>query len=88
MIVARFLLSSDDTDLVLDLRSLNGQPGNTKFVAFWGECQKFFDEHVAAVSERRHGGDFLYLPFAISVEDLRQQVNAHLPDDTPIPSNE
>ena len=86
--VAQFLLSSDDTDLVLDLRALNGQPGNTKFDAFWAECQKFFDEHVAAVSERRHGADFLYLPFAISVEDLWQQVKARLPDDTPVPSNE
>ena len=86
--VAQFLLSSDDTDLVLDLRALNGQPGNTKFDAFWAECQKFFDKHVAAVSERRHGADFLYLPFAISVEDLWQQVKARLPDDTPVPSNE
>ena len=43
---------------------------------------------MAAVSERRHGADFLYLPFAISVENLRQQVKARLPDDTPVPSNE
>ena len=42
---------------------------------------------MAAVSERRHGADFLFLPFAISV-DLRKQVKAHLPDDTLIPSAE
>ena len=51
--VAEFLFSADDTDLILDLRTLNGKPGSTKFDAFWTECQKFFDEHVAAVSERR-----------------------------------
>ena len=43
---------------------------------------------MAAVSERHHGAEFLYLPFAISVEDLQQQVKARLPDDTPVPSNE
>ena len=85
--VANFLHSADDTDLILDLRTLNGKPGSTKFDIFWTECQKFFDEHVAAVSERRHGADYLYLPFAISIEDL-QQVKARLPDDTPIPSAE
>ena len=86
--VAQFLLSADDTDLVLDLRTLNGRPGSTKCDAFWTECHKYLDEHVAAVSERRHGADYLYLPFAISTEDLQQEVKACLPDDTPIPSAE
>ena len=85
--VAHFVLLADDPDVILDLRVLNGQPGSTRFDLFWNECQKFFDEHVAAVSERRHG-DYLYLPFAISVEDLLQQIKAHLPVDTPIPSSE
>ena len=75
-------------ELVLDLKTLNGKPGSTKCDAFWTECQKFFDEHVAAVSERRHGADYLYLPFAISTEDLRQQVKARLPDGSLVPSAE
>lgn len=33
--VAKFLLSADDTDLILDLRTLNGKPGSTKFDALW-----------------------------------------------------
>ena len=82
--VTQFLLSAVDTDLILDLWSLNGQPGSTKFNAFCDECQKYFDEHVAAVSERRHSTDYLYLPFAISIEDLRRQVMARLPDLTPV----
>ena len=85
---AQFLLYSDHTDIILDLRSLNGQPGSTKFDAFWDKCQKYFDEHVAAVSEQRHGTDYLYLPVAISIKDLRQQVKSRLPDLTPIPSSE
>ena len=82
-----FLLSADDTNLILDLKTLNGKPGSTKFDAFWTKCQQFFDEHVAAVSGRRHGADYLYLPFAILIEDLRQ-VEACLPEDVPIPSAE
>ena len=50
------------------------------------ECQKIFDEYAAAVSERRHRADYLYLPFAILTEDLRQQVKARLPDESLIPS--
>ena len=42
--VAQFLLSLQMTDLILDLGSLNGQPGSTKFNAIWEECQKYFDE--------------------------------------------
>ena len=38
---AEFLLSADNTDLILDLRTLNGKPGSTKFDAFWTES-KFF----------------------------------------------
>ena len=53
-----------------------------------GLSQNFFDELVAAVSERCHGADYLYLPFAILTEDLRQQVKAHLPDDSLITSAE
>ena len=44
--VAKFLLSADDTDLILDLRTLNG---STKFDAFWTEdfksLQKFIKHH-------------------------------------------
>ena len=43
---------------------------------------------MAAVSERRHGTDCLYLRAAISIEDLRQQVKSCLLDLTPIPSAE
>ena len=86
--VAKFLLSADDTELILDLRTLSGKPGSKKLDAYWNGCQMFFDEHVAAVSERRHGSGYLCLPFAISTEDMRQQVKARLPEDSLIPSAE
>ena len=86
--VTQFLLSSDHTNLILDLRSLNGQPSSTKIDAFWDECQKYFDEHVAVVSEQRHGTDYPYLPVAVSIEDLQQQVKSRLPDLTPMSSVE
>lgn len=88
--VFKFLLSSDDTDLILDMRTLNSRPNSTKFNTFWDLVRSFFflEEHLAAVSERRHGADYLYLPFAISVEDLLHQVKVLLPPDAPISSIE
>ena len=79
-----FLAISDDTDLIWDLRVLNGRPRNPKFDLFWQELGRFLDEKCA-VNERRHG-DHLYLPLAISVDDLRQQIIKRLPSGTATPS--
>ena len=51
--VASFLLESDDTDLIYDLRSKNGRPHDTSLDPFWSELQKYLDD-VTAVHERRH----------------------------------
>ena len=83
--VAKFALNSDDPDLIYDLRKLNGRPTDPRFDRFWNEMQAFLDEKVMAVNERRHG-DVLYLPLAISVEDLVNQVKNRLPDGTTCPS--
>ena len=71
---------------LLDMRALNGRPGSTKFDVFWGKVDKLVLEN-AAVQEWRHG-DCLYLPIAMSVEDLRNTVVERLPEGTPIPSAE
>lgn len=80
-------LDTDDPDLIVDLRSLNGKTGNSKYDVFWDEMQRYFNEQVLAVQERRHG-EHLYLPFAMSVCDLVETIKARVPSDTAIPSNE
>ena len=84
--VAEFLVTSDDPFILLDMRALNGKPGSTKFDTFWDEVDKLVLEN-AAVQERRHG-DCLYLPIAMSVEDLGNMIVIRLPEGTPIPSIE
>ena len=79
-----FLLESQDTDLLFDLRRNNGKVADPKFDPFWEEIGKYLDEK-SAVHERRHG-DTQYMPFAISVEDLRNQIIERLPEGTPAPS--
>ena len=79
-----FLLESQDTDLIFDLRKNNGRPADPKFDPFWEEMGKYLEEK-SAVHERRHT-DTQYLPFAISVEDLRNQILERLPEGTPAPS--
>ena len=82
--VIDFLLRSDDTDLVFDLRKNNGRVAQEKYDLFWDELQKLLDEE-SATHERRQSV-VAYLPFAISVADLREKVLSRLPDGTPAPS--
>ena len=82
---AEILLGSDDPDLLFDLRAMNGNESH--FDVFYQEMAKYFEEQLLQVHERRHGNE-LYLPLAISIEDLRSQVSNRVPDGTPIPSNE
>ena len=79
------ILEMEDADIVLDLRHLN-TGRKSQYNAFWSECKKFLDESVGrAVDDRRHG-EVTHLAMAISVRDLRDQVQAKCPGGTPIPS--
>ncbi|XP_038063361.1 uncharacterized protein LOC119734068 [Patiria miniata] len=82
--VLRFIADSDEPDLFYDLRSMNGNASSTKFDVFWEELSKFLDE-VCVVDDRRHDTQ-LYMPFAVSVADLRRQIMERLPADANIPS--
>ena len=81
------MLASDDPDMLLDLRINNGRASDSKFEKFYDEVQKYFDEQLMAVHERRQGSE-LYLPLAISLEDLRREVAKRLPEGTPMPCTE
>ena len=65
-----------DTQDPLDLRKNNGKV-ESSFDEFWEELQKYLDELVTPVNERRHG-DTMYLPIAISVRDLRERIEERL----------
>ncbi|XP_055999413.1 uncharacterized protein LOC130048586 [Ostrea edulis] len=81
----KFILSSDDEDLIVDLRKNNGRPCDPKLQPFWDELAKLLEE-VSTVDDRRQHSTS-YLPFAISIDDLREQVKARLPPGDPTPSN-
>lgn len=77
------VLTSEDTDLIIDLRELNeGVP--SKYNIFWEKCSEYISE-CTAVPERRHG-DVCFMATAISVRDLIAQVTEKCPPGTPIPS--
>lgn len=82
--VCKVLLEGQDSDLIFDLRQSNGRPKDPKFDPFWNELQKYLDEK-SAVHERRQN-DMQYLPFAISIEDLRNQILERLPPGSVAPS--
>lgn len=77
-------METDDPELVWDLRTNNGRPINEKLNPFWEALDQFINRE-SVVHERRHG-NHTYMPIAISLEDLRDQVQKTLPPDTPVPS--
>ena len=82
--VSKFLLDSDDPKLILDLRKNNGRVEDPKFEPFWDEAKKYFDEK-SVVHERRHT-EIVYMPFAVSVRDFRQQILSRMPENSVAPS--
>ena len=82
--VSEFLLQSDCTSLMYDLRCNNGRPVDTRLDPFWDALEKHL-ENTAVVHERRHG-DSLYMPIDISVESLIKTVAKSLPSGSKIPS--
>jgi hypothetical protein len=83
----RDFLDIDDTDVIADLRKNNGNPNATRFDVFWQDLSNYFEEQTLAVHERRHS-EFMYLPFALSVQDLVATIVKRLLAGTPIPSCE
>jgi hypothetical protein len=97
------VLSTQDFDIIQDLRELNGRPGSPLFDLFWSELKTLLESH-ACVDDRCHGectlylsiiyllyiyhtflalntsfyiciaGNVCFLPVAISVRNLREQV--------------
>ena len=81
-------LEPSDPNTVFDLRSLNSSSDRKKYDAFWEYCSKYLNEVIGtAVDDRRHS-DVVHLAQAISICDLRDEVQKQCPDDTSIPSLE
>lgn len=80
-------IEMEDPEIITDLRQLNSG-AKAMYDAFWDECGKCLEQNVrSAVDDRRHG-DVTHIATAISVCDLRDQVAAKCPTDTPVPSVE
>lgn len=79
-------IDMEDPDVILDLRHHSGNAGIFKYDAFWDACDKFLNEETAT-DDRRHG-TITHMARAISIRDLRSQVEKQLPPDTPLPAIE
>ena len=76
-----------DPEILTDLREHNtGQP--KKYSVFFEKAKQYLENVVeTSVHDRRHD-QFTYLAQALSVQDLRQQVQVECPQGTPIPSEQ
>ena len=75
---------ADDEDLVIDCRVNNDRVKDTKFDPFRADLAKYL-EVKSVVDDRRQSASY-YMPFATSVEDLRNQIIERLPAGSPVPS--
>ncbi|ESP00199.1 hypothetical protein LOTGIDRAFT_173358 [Lottia gigantea] len=79
----KLAISTEQPDMILDLRHLNkGRPSET-FDQFFSVLNKLIEELVAA-DDRRHG--VAHMSQFLSVPDLIKQVRLSLPDGVPVPS--
>ena len=75
----------EEPDLIYDLRE-NYAGNGSKFNLFWNKAKEFLEEDLGtAIDDRRHS-QVVHLAKAISVRDLKEQVKARCPENTPIPS--
>lgn len=82
--VLEFLLQADAPEMFYDLRKNNGRPKDASLDPFWDALDVYLDE-VSVVQERRHS-DKMYMPLAISCQDLIETIAARLPAGSNIPS--
>lgn len=82
--VLEFLLQSDAPEMFYDLRKNNGRPKDTKLDPFWNALDSYLEE-VSVVQERRHS-DKMYMPLAISCQDLIEIIAARLPAGSNLPT--
>ncbi len=64
--MAELVLSTQDYDIVQDLRELNGRPQSPLFNMFWSELKTLLESH-ARVDDRRHGEHPCPTLFCLSV---------------------
>ena len=76
------VLELGDPEILLDLRSLNGNVKSDMFDVFWNELSLYLEEINPAVDERRHT-ETLHMPIAISLRHLRDTIIQRLVEKYP-----
>ena len=79
--IAKFILTSDDPEIIINLRKTNGRKEQSNFNEFWDKINKLFEEYQTVVYERRRG-TYHYLTFAIIIKELIEQVKQRKADIT------
>ncbi|POG59970.1 hypothetical protein GLOIN_2v1788492 [Rhizophagus irregularis DAOM 181602=DAOM 197198] len=71
------MISLEDPSIIVDLRTNNGFKG-LKFDIFWDELDGYFNEHNNTVVNERRTNTILYIPYAISIRELRNKIITRL----------
>lgn len=71
--ICKFFMEVDEPNLLLNLRTSNGNPSSMKVDEFWEEICVMFNKYQTAVHKHRHN-PVSYLQFAISIRELIERV--------------
>lgn len=86
--VSKIIFGTDDPNLLIDYRATNGSKNQTKFDDFFDAVGVYINEQIdLQVNDRRHGTS-LYMPIALSMENLHKEVRARLDTKVAVPSVE
>ena len=81
------LIDMEDSDIVFDLRALNGKE-HSQYDTFWFECHKFLNDDVTDAVDDQHHGTITHLAHALSIRNFVEQVKQCCPKETLTPSCE
>uniref|UniRef100_U9UBY5 Uncharacterized protein n=1 Tax=Rhizophagus irregularis (strain DAOM 181602 / DAOM 197198 / MUCL 43194) TaxID=747089 RepID=U9UBY5_RHIID len=73
----RLMMLLEDPSIIIDLRTNNGFRGS-KFDIFWDELDGYFNEHNNTVVNERRTDAVLYIPYTISIRELRERIITRL----------
>ncbi len=82
--LVEWLVDNQESEMAYDLRENNGRIKDKKYDPFWKKLGEKLDAESVVHERREH--EITYLPVAISIRALMEEIAESLPAGTPIPS--
>lgn len=79
-------MEPEDPQTVIDLRNLNSSVERAKHDVFWDHCSQYLNESACTAVDDRRCSEVVHMAQAISIRNLRDQVQLRCPEGALVPS--